>query len=148
MKKDADERQNPEQPLDSLFAKVRHMHHHRAVVLLEGLGLLFGQPPVLFTLWEQDGQKQTELACHMHRSPATVTTTLARMEREGWVQRRRDDRDHRVTRVFVTEKGLDIRPEVEEILHRLDLQTFAGFNETERTLMRRFLLQMERNLDE
>jgi DNA-binding MarR family transcriptional regulator len=148
MKKDADNRQDADLSLDFLFARVRHMHHHRAVVLFEQLGLLFGQPPVLFTLWEQDGQMQTELARHMHRTPATVTTTLVRMEQEGWVQRRRDEQDRRVTRVFVTEKGMDIRPEVEAMLHQLDLQTFAGFNETERTLMRRFLLQMERNLDE
>ena len=147
MKKKISENHDAAPSLDALFARVRHMHHHRAVVLLEELGLLFGQPPVLFALWEQDGMMQAELARHMHRTPATVTTTLSRMERDGWVERRRDDYDRRVTRVFVTEKGLNIRKEVEGKLHQLDLQTFAGLSETERILLRRFVLQMQKNLE-
>jgi len=133
--------------LDALFAKVRHMHHHRAVLLLEALGLFFGQPPVLFALWKQDGQTQTELARCMDRTPATVTAALNRMERDGWVERRSDDSDRRVTRVFVTEKALNIRPEVETRLRLLDEQTFRSFDCTERALLRRFLMQMEKNLE-
>jgi DNA-binding MarR family transcriptional regulator len=134
------------QTLDSLFARVRHLHHHRAVAVFERLGLLFGQPPVLFALWHQDGQTQSELARHMNRTPATVTSTLGRMERDGWVVRRTDETDHRIQRVFLTQKALDIRIEAEKEMQRLDALTFSGFDEVERALLRRFLLQIEHNL--
>ena len=133
--------------LDALFAKVRHLHYHRAVTFLEELGLFFGQPPVLFALWKRDGQTQTEIARWMLRTPATVTATLNRMERDGWVARRPDGLDHRVTRVHLTQKGMDIRPEVEARLNQLDVMTFAGFDDGERDQLRKFLIRMEKNLD-
>ncbi len=114
---------------------------------LRSLDCLFGQPPVLFALWERDGQTQTELANGMHRTAATVTATLTRMERDGWVERRPDDQDHRVTRVHVTQKGLDVRVQVELLLKELDERTFNGFDDLERALLRRLLMQMEKNLD-
>lgn len=141
----ADKRE-PQQDLGNLFARVRHMHHHQAVAVFERLGLLFGQPPVLFALWQQDGQTQTELARHMNRTPATVTTTLGRMEREGWVERRQDEQDLRVQRVYLTQKARDIRPRAEAELQLLDENTFHGFDQVEKALLRRFLLQIEQNL--
>ena len=134
------------QTLDSLFARVRHLHHHRMVAVFEQMGLLFGQPPVLFALWQQDGQTQSELAKRMNRTPATVTSTLSRMERDGWVVRRTDPSDHRVQRVFLTQKARDIRVEAEKQMQRLDELTFSGFDDVERVLLRRFLLQIEQNL--
>ena len=134
------------QDLGSLFAHVRHMHHHRAVAMFERLGLLFGQPPVLFALWHQDGQTQTELSKRMHRTPATVTSTLNRMEKDGWVERRPDSQDHRMQRVYLTQRGRDIRSEAEAEMKKLDEETFSGFDDVERSLLKRLLLQMEANL--
>ena len=134
------------QDIGTLFARVRHMHHHRAVAMFERLGLLFGQPPVLFALWRQDGQTQTDLARHMNRTPATVTSTLTRMERDGWVSRKLDPQDHRAQRVYLTQKACDIRTEAEVEMRKLDEETFAGFDDVERALLRRFLLQIEKNL--
>ena len=134
------------QDLGGLFAHVRHMHHHRAVAMFERLGLLFGQPPVLFALWHQDGQTQTELSKRMNRTPATVTSTLNRMEKDGWVERRPDSQDHRVQRVYLTQRGKEIRVEAEVEMKKLDEETFSGFDDVERSLLKRLLLQMEANL--
>lgn len=130
-----------------IFAHVRHMHHHHSVAVLEELGLLFGQPPVLFNLWHRDGQTQAELARHMNRTPATVTATLTRMERDGWIERRRDPNDNRVLRVYLTEKANGVHEEVDKRIREIEAATFAGFTESELALMRRFFLQMEDNLE-
>lgn len=141
------EEDNTLRSLDMIFAHVRHMHHHHSVAVLEELGLLFGQPPVLFNLWHRDGQTQAELARRMNRTPATVTATLTRMERDGWIERRRDPNDNRVLRVYLTEKAHDIHAEVDERIRQIEAVTFAGFTESELALMRRFFLQMEGNLE-
>ncbi len=115
--------------------------------MFEELGLLFGQPPVLFHLQQRDGQTQAELARQMNRTPATVTATLTRMESDGWIERRRDPHDNRVLRVFLTEKAYGIQEEVAKRMRQIEAVTFAGFSDSELALMRRFFLQMEENLE-
>ncbi len=136
-----------ERSLDMIFAHVRHMHHHQSVAMFEEVGLLFGQPPVLFHLEQKDGQTQAELARQMNRTPATVTATLTRMEHDGWIERRRDPNDNRVLRVFLTEKAHGVREEMARRMWQFEAVTFAGFTESELALLRRFFLQMEENLE-
>jgi len=140
------EDESPEPHLDAIFARVAHLHHHRAVEYLEEAGLSFGQPPILFALWRQDGLTHNELSQHLGRTPATVTSTLKRMVRDGWVERRQDQEDRRSFKVFLTPKGIGIRAEVERKLLELDARSFEGFSREERDSMRRLLRRMASNL--
>jgi DNA-binding MarR family transcriptional regulator len=135
-----------ETTLDALFARVAHLHHHRAVEYLEEAGLSFGQPPILFALWRRDGLTHNELSQHLGRTPATVTSTLRRMVRDGWVERRQDQEDRRSFKVFLTQRGRDIRAEVERKLLDLDKRSFEGFDQEDRNDMRRLLRMMGTNL--
>ncbi|MDK2809676.1 MAG: MarR family transcriptional regulator, organic hydroperoxide resistance regulator [Petroclostridium sp.] len=135
-----------EDSLNDLFVKVTRLHHRRVVELLEELELYYGQPPVLFALWERDGLTQTELAQRRKLTPATITATLKRMEKAGWLMRRTDSEDSRVSRVYLTEKGKNVRLSVEMKLKQLENETFKNFTTTEKALIRRFFLQMEENL--
>lgn len=132
--------------LDSLLAQVCRLHHARAHTLLEALGLYHGQPPILFALWEQEGQTHGELAARLHVTPATVTKMLQRMEKAGFVVRQPDAADQRVSRVYLADAGRAIRAGVEQVWRTLEDETFAGFDLEERTLLRRFLQQMRSNL--
>lgn len=132
--------------LDSLLAQNCHLHHMRAYQLFEAVGLYRGQPPVLFSLWEQEGQTQTELADNLRIAPATITKMLQRMERAGFVQRKVDPEDQRVSRVYLTEAGRAVKSQVEAIWKTMEEETFANFNEEERDLLRRFLLRIRQNL--
>lgn len=132
--------------LNQLFVGVRHLHHQRAMALFDGLGLYFGQPPILFELWKKDGLTQTEIAQLRNLSPATVTVALKRMEKAGWISRRPDEKDSRISRVFLTDKGREIQVPVEEKLKQLEDETFKHFDEAEKALMKRLLAQIWNNL--
>jgi DNA-binding MarR family transcriptional regulator len=132
--------------LDFLLAQVCHLHHIRAHQLLEALGLYRGQPPVLFALWEQEGLTQTELSKRMKVTPATITKMLQRMERAGFIQRRPDAEDQRISRVHLTETGRRVQSQVEAAWQTIEAETFADFTLEERLLLRRFLLQLRENL--
>jgi len=132
--------------LDFLLAQICKLHHARAHTLLEALGLYHGQPPILFALWKEEGQTHGELATRLHVTPATVTKMLQRMEKAGFVVRRPDADDHRVSRVYLTDAGRSIRDEVEQVWHTLEDETFNGFDEQERALLRQFFLRMRQNL--
>lgn len=135
-----------ERSLHELFERVKRLHHHRVVALFDELGLYYGQPPVLFALWQKDGCTQTELSQHIKLTPPTITATLKRMERGGWIERRSDPEDSRVSRVYLTEKGKGIRASVDSKLKQLDAEAFKGFTDMEKALLRRIFLQMEENL--
>jgi MarR family transcriptional regulator, organic hydroperoxide resistance regulator len=132
--------------LDFLLAQVCHQHHFRANALLEAIGLYRGQPPVLFALWEQEGLTHTELAARLHNTPATITKMVQRMEKAGFLQRRPDAGDQRVSRVYLTDAGRAIQARVQAIWDTMETETFAGLTGEERALLRRFLQQIRQNL--
>jgi DNA-binding MarR family transcriptional regulator len=131
---------------DFLLAQVCRLHHARAHALLDEIGLYRGQPPLLDILYEHEGQKHTELAGRLGVAPATVTKMLQRMERVGLLVRQADAADQRVSRVFLTDAGREIRSEMQSVLGRLAEETFAGFTVEERVLVERLLEKIKRNL--
>jgi len=132
--------------IDFLLAQVCRLHHSRARTLLEEFGLFRGQPPLLFALWEKEGLTHSELAEHLHVQPATITKMIKRMERAGFVERSQDAEDQRVSRVYLTDAGRNIRDAVEGVLRELEKQTFAGFSSEEWALLNQFLLRIRYNL--
>lgn len=100
----------------------------------------------MFELWHEDGQVQKDLAKKVHLSKPTVNVTLSRLEKAGLIERRRDDKDQRITRVYLTEKGAGLHSKVKEILRQVEEECFEGFALEEKLLLRRFLLHVIDNL--
>jgi DNA-binding MarR family transcriptional regulator len=134
--------------LDSLFAQICRLKHARIHTLLEALGLYRGQPSVLQALWEQEGLMHTDLARRLQVQPATITKMLQRMEKAGFVERRPDPGDQRVSRVYLTEAGRAVRAGVQQVWRQLEEEAFAGFTLEERVLLRRFFLHIRQNLQD
>jgi MarR family transcriptional regulator, organic hydroperoxide resistance regulator len=132
--------------IDFLLANVCHLHRMRVHQLLEELGLYQGQPMVLRELWEQEGQTQSELAVKLKVTAATVTKTLQRMEKAGFLRREPDPDDQRVSRVYLTDAGRAVQGAVEGVFKTLEDETFANLTAEEMMLMRRLLLQLRENL--
>ncbi len=132
--------------LNFLLIEVCKLHYANSHDLLEQLGLYRGQPPVLQTLGRQEGLSHSELARQLHVKPATITQMIKRMEQAGFVQRRRDAEDERVSRVYLTELGRSIQGDLDRVLGIIEAKTFAGFSQVERELMAGFLSRMRHNL--
>ncbi len=129
-----------------LLSQVCKLKHHRMHKLLEGLGLYRGQPHMLRSLWKQDGVTHSELAGVLNRSPSTITNTIKRMEKAGFVERRPDPTDERVSRVYLTDAGHDVKTSVEDVWRIFEEQAFAGLDEEELTILRDLLLRVSRNI--
>ena len=56
--------------VDFLLVQLCRLHHKRAHTLLEGIGLYRGQPPLLWTLWQEESMTQTELAERLRGQPS------------------------------------------------------------------------------
>ena len=122
------------------------LQHKQVHNLFGELGLFPGQTFVLYALWDQDGLTQSELTARLNRSPSTITKKVQRMEKAGFVERRPDPTDERVSRVYLTEVGRSVQDEVKKVWRTLEDETFRTFGPEERTRLRRFFLQMRDNL--
>ncbi len=130
-----------------LLARICRAHYRRARALLDDVGLYRGQQFVLCALWKEEGLTHSDLADHLGVSPATVTNALKRMEQAGFLERRPDPQDQRVSRVYLTEAGREIRGAVEEIWGELEQETLQGFSPEERQALERLLQRICANLE-
>lgn len=73
------------------------------------LGLTTGTFPALLELWEQEGLTQKDLVERLDIEQATMANTLARMERDDLVVRRKDPADGRLQRIWLTAKARSLR---------------------------------------
>lgn len=135
-----------EDSLEFLFSKVIRLYHHQMHKSLHKIGLYKGQPFILFVLNDQDGITQKELAQKIKIEPASVSVIVRRMEKAGLVERRKDLKDLRISRVYLTKKSRDILEKVEEEMRVVQQKCFQGFIPEEKLLLRRFFIQMSKNL--
>ena len=63
---------------------------------------------VLRVLMAGDGLKSSDVAARGGSSPGTLTSVVNTLVREGYVERRSDEGDRRVVRLFVTDKGRQV----------------------------------------
>ncbi len=112
----------------------------------EGAGFAPGQFPVLLELWSGDGLTQRELLDRLDIEQATMAGTLARMERDGLVSRRRHPKDKRAQLVFLTARGKKLREEALAAAHATEEALFQGFRQFERALLLEYMRMTLANL--
>jgi DNA-binding MarR family transcriptional regulator len=122
------------------------LNRGRMHALWNSIGLHRGQPFMLRILWAEEGLTQAELARRLHRTPATITNMLQRLQKAGFVERRADPQDQRISRVYLTEAGLEIRAQVEQVWRENEERTLDGFSETEIATLQSHLERIRENL--
>jgi DNA-binding MarR family transcriptional regulator len=95
-------------------------------------GLHLGQNLVLAALWERDGLTPGAIAGAVNVTTPTIVKMANRMTAAGLLTRRRDDRDNRLVRLYLTDAGRALREPIEEEMHRLEQQLTAGLTKAER----------------
>src|SRR4051812_41266296 len=73
------------------------------------------QVGILHHLDEVQAMRLTDLAGHLGVTPSTMSLTVDRLERDGYVRRQRDPKDGRVTKIRLTAAGARIR-DAQEVL--------------------------------
>lgn len=129
-----------------VFLEILKLHHYRTHTLLDEIGIYPGQPHLLFILSKKDGRSQKELAEILHIKPSTIAVMLKRMEKSKLVERKQDNEDQRISRVYLTDKGREICNKANEIMQNLEKECFDNFSVEEKIILRRLLMQMRNNL--
>lgn len=108
-------------------------------VSMAGLG-------VLRALMARDGLKSTEVAEQAWCTPGTVTSVVNTLVKDGFVERRPDEADRRVVRLYITDQGRAlISYYVPQAAARLR-KAFDFMNEADEAVVRGFFIQMTEHL--
>ena len=108
-------------------------------------GLHVGQNYLLALLWERDGSTPGEAAAALHVTTPTVVKMADRMTATGLLVRRRDDRDNRLVRLWLTDAGRALRQPVEEERRLIEETVTADLTETEREALLNALAKVHRS---
>ena len=86
-----------------------------------------------------DGISQRELADELHVAPPSVSRMLQNMERAGLVERRDDEHDQRITRVYMTERGREFEAKFRSVAAGYVKDTIGRLPEADRRELIRLL---------
>jgi DNA-binding MarR family transcriptional regulator len=95
-------------------------------------GLYLGQDHLLAVLWRQDGRTPGEVAAALNVTTPNVVKAATRMAAAGLLTRRRDDRDNRLVRLWLTDAGRALQAPIERERRLLEEQVTADLTEAER----------------
>jgi len=108
-------------------------------------GLYPGQDSLLLLLGERDGLALREVAQALAVRPPTITKTIARMTKEGLVEKRVSAADARQSFVHLTERGHGVLATVRQARDETERTALRGLKHKERTTLRKLLARVERN---
>lgn len=133
-------------PVSNALIRATRLHMILARYLLQRVGLHPGQELLLMHLWDAGPQRQADLASEFGTDSASMTRTVQRLERAGFVRRRPDPSDGRATLVESTEAGTALRGRIEELWAELEAQTVGDLSQAQQGQLLLGLQQLEENL--
>lgn len=109
-------------------------------------GVTAAQFPVLLSLWQQDGQTQSNLCRQLRVEQPTLANTLNRMVRDKLVRKVKDTNDRRQTIIKLTEQGRALQPLLTTSALELHRTMTQGMQSAD-AAVRLFLTKMINNLE-
>ncbi|MCX5400586.1 MarR family winged helix-turn-helix transcriptional regulator [Streptomyces sp. NBC_00102] len=108
-------------------------------------GLHVGQNHLLARLWERDGSTPGEVAAALNVTTPTVVKMADRMTAAGLLTRRRDERDNRLVRLWLTDAGRALREPVEADRRAIEEKVTAELTGAERDILLSALAKVHRS---
>lgn len=101
---------------------------------------------ILAKLWRRDGVSQRELADWLVKDRPNVTRLLEKMTKKGLVSKTADPEDRRIQRVYVTEKGRALEPELLDVVMQMRSDAYQGLSDDEQAQLYGLLNRILGNL--
>ena len=95
---------------------------------LKPVGLTYTQYIVFMVLWEKEEVTVGELGTSLHLDAGTLTPLLKKLEKEGYITRKRSKQDERITCIHLTDKGDKLKDKCADIPFKV-ASTLGVFDE-------------------
>lgn len=136
---------------EDLYFELKKMmknNFYRSRKVIEEYGLYVGQPQFLFTLYKEEGLRQKDIAERLEIQAPTVTVTVKRLEKSGFITKCVDEENKRVSRLYLTEKGRKACEELKDVMRGVHDQIFSVLTEEEKNKFKELLIKINTGMDE
>lgn len=135
-------------PSLGMMGIVMHKVMQRAKEMYQEFDLNRSQASILFTLHQRDALSQKELATQLNVTPPSITSSIQKMEKEGYITRRTDEMDQRVMRLTLTDKGRACIRNIKTVAVQMEELMFRGMSPEEVQILRKLMQQIYENLEQ
>ncbi len=101
---------------------------------------------ILSLLQEKDGVQQREIADLLLKDRPNITRILERIQKKKLIRRETDSNDRRAVRVYLTDSGKKIFPDIEKIAIEFRAQAYRGLSNKDQQQLKDTLHIISRNL--
>ncbi|KMZ53667.1 MarR family winged helix-turn-helix transcriptional regulator [Dorea sp. D27] len=133
-------------PVFVILHRLIHMSKYQAYKRLDDFDLKPSQAGILFVLSCNGKLSQRELAERIGITPPSMTVALRKMETRGYIEKEPDEKDQRIIRILLTEKGESCVEDIRTVMDEMEAILYQNMTQEEKMLLRRLLLQMQENL--
>ena len=126
-----------------LLAKAYQKAHGDLKRQLYPYGLTPIQHLVLAALWEEDGLTASDISKRLVFDGATLSGVLDRLSAGGWILKQSDESDKRMLRISLTQKSIDLKPELSAVRDKTNEDLMAPFSLEEKVLLKRLLRDIQ-----
>ena len=109
-------------------------------------GLTLALWPTLMCLWEEEGVTQTEISQKSKVENSTTTRTIDKLEKLGLVERQNDPNSRRSFRIYLTDKGRELKSDLLPIPLNINEQILSSLEKTEQEQLISLLQKMVKAL--
>jgi len=130
-----------------LMMRIARMRHRVSMDAVSGLGIHPSEHLLLMNLGRMGSAvSQTQIACEMEVTPASVARTVKSLDAGGYIERNESEGDSRRNEIRITEKGKAVTEESRRMFTALDDEICAGFSDGELMQLRDFFRRMLENI--
>lgn len=104
-----------------------------------------GHMSFLLTISSQPNLSQDELSQELGMDKTTTSRVIKQLQERGYVTRHQDQRDRRINRLSLTNRGHKIIPDIQVLTSSWREVLFDGFSEQERNCAMNLLRKMAEN---
>ncbi|WMW24146.1 MarR family transcriptional regulator [Methanolobus sediminis] len=130
---------------------ISYLHRYGQIYIdkkMEPYGIGSGQFSFLVQLYHEDGVNQECLSNYLKIDKATTTRAIKKLVDEGYVFKKIDEKDRRSYRIFLTDKGKRLEPDMKKIATEWENILFSNLDRTQREDIISSLETMFKNVSE
>lgn len=103
---------------------------------------------ILFQLSTNDAMTMSDLAKNINRDKSTTTVLVRKLEKDGFIKIDCDKNDKRIKTLRLTDKGNQLKQQLEEISHQLIETFYKNFSTEEKDCFFESLQKIAKNFEE
>jgi DNA-binding MarR family transcriptional regulator len=114
---------------------------------LSGDRITFSQWSILRALGKFGSMPMTRLSEHMLVAPANITGLVDRLEKKGYVERRKDNQDRRLFIIELTKKGQETQEVIAQQFRSYVRRVFSSLSDNDRAVLLKLLRKLRSSIE-